>query len=126
MSPMMTSKNGYNERGWKHPLSFFFEKIFKKVLTNAVLCDIIRYQIKRGRSADRRGKKMKINKVIITKKEKEEIEKYLDTDPCGAFECGRIDCDSCPFKKLIDDLEDVRYRFRRMLIEEVGVEEQDD
>lgn len=65
---------------------------------------------------------MKITKVTITKKEKEEIEKYLNTDPCKGFDCGKIDCDSCPFQKLVIELEDVRFRFRRMIIEEVGVE----
>jgi hypothetical protein len=69
---------------------------------------------------------MKINKVIITKKEKEDIEKYLDIDPCGCFECGQINCDSCPFKKIVEELENVRYKFRRMLLEEVSVEETKD
>ena len=69
---------------------------------------------------------MKINKVTITKKEKEAIEKYLNTDPCGCFECGKIDCDSCPFQKIVEELENVRYKFQRMLIEAVGVEESSD
>ena len=66
---------------------------------------------------------MKVNKVIITKKEKEDIEKYLNTDPCSCFECCQINCDSCPFRKIIEELETVRYKFQRMIIEEVGVEE---
>ena len=65
---------------------------------------------------------MKINKVTITKKEKEDIEKYLDTDPCGCFDCGAMDCDKCPFSKVVEELENVRYKFRRMIVEEVGVE----
>ena len=69
---------------------------------------------------------MKINRVIITKKEKEGIEKYLNIDPCASFECGKIDCDACPFKKIVEELENVRYKFRRMIIEEVGVEESND
>ena len=67
---------------------------------------------------------MKVNKVIITKKEKEDIEKYLNIDPCGCFECGQINCDNCPFRKIIEELETVRYKFQRMIIEEVGVEGQ--
>ena len=69
---------------------------------------------------------MKINKVTITKKEKEDIEKYLDIDPCGCFECSQIDCNSCPFRKIVEELEEVRYKFQRMIIEEVGVEEPND
>ena len=64
---------------------------------------------------------MKIGKVIITQKEKEAVEKYLNTDPCDCFECGLFDCDKCPFKKIVDELEDVRYRFGKMLIEKVEV-----
>ena len=66
---------------------------------------------------------MKINKVTITKKEKEDIEKYLNIDPCGCFDCGGMSCDKCPFQKIIEELENVRYNFQRMIIEEVGVEE---
>lgn len=66
---------------------------------------------------------MKVNKVTITKKEKEDIEKYLNIDPCECFDCGKRDCDSCPFQKIVDELADVRYKFQRMIIEEVGVEE---
>jgi len=69
---------------------------------------------------------MKVNKVTITKKEKEDIENYLDIDPCGYFECGKINCDSCPFKKIIEELESVRYKFQKMVNEEVGLEETED
>ena len=69
---------------------------------------------------------MKVNKVTITKKEKEDIEKYLNIDPCGCFDCGKINCDSCPFEKIVEELENVRYKFRRMIAEEVVVEETKD
>ena len=66
---------------------------------------------------------MKINKVTITKKEKKDIEKYLNIDPCDCFDCDGMNCDRCPFQKIIEELENVRYNFQRMIIEEVGVEE---
>jgi hypothetical protein len=69
---------------------------------------------------------MKVNKVTITKKEKEDIEKYLDTDPCECFDCGGMSCDSCPFRKIVEELENVRCNFRRMILEEVSVEETKD
>ena len=69
---------------------------------------------------------MKVNKVTITKKEKEDIEKYLNIDPCGCFECDKIDCDDCPFQKIVEELENVRYKFQRMIVEAVKVEEQNE
>lgn len=69
---------------------------------------------------------MKVNKVIITKKEKEDIEKYLNIDPCGCFDCDGMNCDQCPFRKIVEELENVRYKFRRIITEEVSVEETKD
>ena len=67
---------------------------------------------------------MKISKVMITQKEKEDFMKYLNIDPCGYFDCGGMKCENCPLEKIVEELENVRYRFRRMLIEEVDVEGQ--
>ena len=69
---------------------------------------------------------MKISKVMITQKEKEDITKYLDIDPCGYFDCGGMKCENCPLEKVIEELENVRYKFRRTLIEEVDVEGKND
>ena len=66
---------------------------------------------------------MKIGKVIITKKEKEDIEKYLNIDPCGCFDCGEMSCSKCPFQKIVEELENVRHTFSRMISEDVVVEE---
>lgn len=66
---------------------------------------------------------MKMNKVIITQKEKEDIGKYLDTDPCDCFDCSGMNCGQCPFATIVEELENVRYKFRRMIIEEVVAEE---
>lgn len=67
---------------------------------------------------------MKISKVMITQKEKEDIIKYLDIDPCEYFDCGGMKCENCPFEKVVEELENVKYKFRRTLIEEVDVEGQ--
>ena len=64
---------------------------------------------------------MKIRKVTITQAEKEAVDKYLNIDPCGYFDCGAINCDNCPFKEIIEELENVRFRFSKMLIEKVEV-----
>jgi hypothetical protein len=69
---------------------------------------------------------MKVNKVTITKKEKEDIEKYLNIDPCGCFDCGEMSCSKCPFQKIVEELENVRYKFHQMITEEVIVEETKD
>ena len=60
---------------------------------------------------------MKINTVTITQKEKEDIEKYLDIDPCECFDCSGITCGQCPFQKIVEEVEKVRYKFRRIIIE---------
>lgn len=67
---------------------------------------------------------MKISKVIITQKEYQDIKKYLDIDPCDYLDCGGMKCENCPFEKIVEELENVRCKFRRMLIEEVDVEGQ--
>ena len=68
---------------------------------------------------------MKLGTVILTKTEKENITKYLDIDPCENFECKEIECDSCPFRKIVEELEDVRYRFRAIIDKETMVKEND-
>ena len=67
---------------------------------------------------------MKISKIAITQKENEDIRKYLAIDPCEYFDCGGMKCDNCPFEKIIEELENVKYKFLRMLVEEVAVEGQ--
>ena len=69
---------------------------------------------------------MKINKVTITQKERQDIENYLDIDPCECFDCGGMNCDQCPFNKIVNELEDVRSKFRFIIANEVSIEETKD
>lgn len=68
---------------------------------------------------------MKLGKIILTKTEKENITKYLDIDPCGNFECREIDCGDCPFRKIVEELENVRSNFRAIIDKETMVGEND-
>ena len=67
---------------------------------------------------------MKLGAVVLTKTEKENITKYLDIDPCESFDCSKIECDSCPFRKIVEELENVRCNFRAIIDKET-VEEND-
>lgn len=60
---------------------------------------------------------MKISKVTLTQKEREDIEKYLDIDPCGYFDCGGMNCDRCPFNKITSKMNEARDDFMQILKE---------
>lgn len=57
---------------------------------------------------------MKIQ-ITITKEERNNTNNMINVDPCSHILCGQIDCENCPLRESVQELQKAKDKFLRAL-----------